>query len=100
MTEPRSSRAPRGEEVEVRRDVVEEQPRVDDRVSKAWVLLVIGVFVAIFAYGVLFGRAGMLSPTPTPEPSPELSPTAELTASPLPSPTAQLSPTPLSLIHI
>ena len=78
------------------RKAEDELPYVDDRVSKIWVLLIVGTFAAIFAYGLLFGQAGMLTPGPTPTPSPSptpiASPTAVPSATPTPSPTAATSP--------
>ena len=74
------------------REALEELPYVDDRVSRLWVLLIIGVFAAIVAYGVLFGQAGLLSPQPTP--SPTLPPTPVTSPSPPASPTPDGGPTP------
>lgn len=68
----------------------DELPYVDDRVSKVWVLLIVATFVAIFAYGLLFGQAGMLTPQPTPSPSP----TPVVTPSPAGSPSPGTSQTP------
>jgi hypothetical protein len=69
----------------------EELPYVDDRASKIWVLAIVGVFVLILAYGLLFGKAGMLTPpTPSPAPTPSAAPT--VSASPLPSSSASASP--------
>ena len=79
--------APREGGREVARDGADELPYVDDRVSKIWVLLIVGVFVAIFAYGLLLGQAGLLTTAPTPTPSPTASPTASPTTSPAVSPT-------------
>ncbi|CAN5751851.1 hypothetical protein BH24CHL6_BH24CHL6_05610 [soil metagenome] len=74
----------------------EELPYVDDRVSKVWVLLIVAVFAAIFAYGVLFGRAGLLTPDPAPSPafspSPIVSPAPGASPSPVTSPTPAASP--------
>jgi hypothetical protein len=94
---------PREPEVEEERRAAEEYVYVDDRVSRLWVLLIVAVFAAIFLYGVLFGRAGMLSPTPSPQPtepptpslspSPSLSPTPAASPSVVPSPTVEASPT-------
>ena len=64
----------------------DEVPYIDDRVSKVWVLLIVGVFVAILFYGLLFGKAGMLSPrTPEPTDTPVASATPIVTLSPAPS---------------
>jgi hypothetical protein len=77
-----------------REGAVEELPYIDDRVSKIWVLLIAATFAAIFAYGILLGRGGLLVPDPTPTPVP--SPTPVVTPSPLPAetPTPGASPTP------
>ncbi|MFI5253980.1 MAG: hypothetical protein ACHQ15_00770 [Candidatus Limnocylindrales bacterium] len=66
----------------------EQLPYVDDRFSKVWVGLIILTFVAILAYGFLAGRGGLLTPQPTPSPTPVV------TAAPSPSPTTgpSLSP--------
>jgi hypothetical protein len=90
-----------------RRDATEELPYVDDRVSRLWVLLIVAVFAAIFLWGVLGGRNGILiaGPSPSPgesleptpsqliSPSPASSPTTSPAASPTASPTVMPSPT-------
>ena len=70
----------------------DELPYVDDRLSKIWVGAIVAVFALILAYGLLFGKAGALTPaTPSPTPSPSATPT--LSASPVPSLTAAPSVT-------
>jgi hypothetical protein len=69
----------------------DELPYVDDRVSKIWVGAIVAVFALILAYGLLFGKAGALTPpTPSPTPSPSAAPTA--TASPAPSASQTAAP--------
>lgn len=72
----------------------DELPYVDDRVSKFFVGAVVAVFAAIFAYGVLFGGAGLLTPDPTPRPSRAPTPNASPAASPSGSPAASPSESP------
>ena len=68
-------------------------PYVDDRVSKVWVALILLVFAGILLYGLLFGKAGMLTPaSPSPSPSPSASPTPSLTISPSPAASPSTSP--------
>jgi hypothetical protein len=55
-------------------------PYVDDRVSKAWVILIALVFVALFFNAFFLGQGGFL--TVTPSPSPASSPGATLSPSP------------------
>ncbi|HEY8134610.1 MAG TPA: hypothetical protein VIF08_01120 [Candidatus Limnocylindrales bacterium] len=62
----------------------DELPYIDDRVSKIWVVAMVAVFALILAYGLLFGKAGALTP-PTPSPTPSPSPTPTLSATPVPS---------------
>jgi hypothetical protein len=70
----------------------DELPYIDDRLSKIWVGAIVAVFALILAYGLLFGKAGALTPaTPSPTPSPSATPT--LSASPVPSVTATPSVT-------
>jgi hypothetical protein len=67
----------------------DELPYIDDRASKYWVGAIVAVFALILAYGLLFGKAGALSPpTPSPEPTPSRTPAASVTAAPSPSITA------------
>ena len=47
----------------------DDQPYIDDPVSKVWVGVMIGVFGLILAYALLFGHGGLLTPKPTPEPT-------------------------------
>lgn len=75
----------------------EDHPYVDDRVSKVWVALILLVFAGIVLYGLLFGKAGMLSQaSPSPSPTPSLSATPSVTISPSPggSPSAAPSVSP------
>ena len=79
------------------REAVDELPWVEDRVSKLWVLLIVGIFGAILLYGLLFGRAGMLTPVPSPSPSPspsQLVTPSPAVSTPAASPTPRLSPSP------
>jgi hypothetical protein len=69
----------------------EELPYIDDRASKIWVAAIVAVFALILAYGLLFGKAGMLIP-PTPSPSP--SPTAAPTVTATPAPSGSITPAP------
>ena len=64
---------------------VDELPYVDDRVSKIWVVLIAAVFAAIFIYGLLLGRGGILTTSPLPEPTASGAPTT--------SPSTVVSPT-------
>jgi hypothetical protein len=73
----------------------EELPYIDDRVSKVWVVLIVGIFVAILFYGLLFGKGGALNPRPQPSPTPILT-LAPPTASPVASPSVVVSPGPSS----
>jgi hypothetical protein len=72
----------------------DELPYIDDPFSRVWVLFLIAVFGAILLYGILFGRAGLLSPTPTPSPTPIVTPSPAVSPSPPISPTPVVSPTP------
>lgn len=74
---------------------------INDRASAVFVLAMVGVFVAIFGYALLFGQGGFVSnllPTPTPvvTPVPTAAPTAEPSAAPTASSTAEptVAPTP------
>jgi hypothetical protein len=70
---------------------------VDDPVSKWWVALIVVVFIAIFAWALLFGQGGFLSgliPAASPSPSPSLPPTASPTLEASPSASASSSPSP------
>jgi hypothetical protein len=76
---PTSGRRGRGSAAAAARQPAEhhdELPWIDDPVSRVWVLLLIAVFGAIIAYGVLFGRAGLLNQPPAPEPTPIVTPAA------------------------
>lgn len=74
----------------------DELPYVDDRLSKLFVGAMVAVFTAIFAYGLLFGGAGLLTPDATPRPSrppsPSVSPAVSPSGSPASSPSASPSP--------
>jgi hypothetical protein len=70
---------------------------VNDRASAVFVLASIGVFVALFAWALLFGHGGfvtnvMATPTPAPTATPAPTPTPAPTASPAASPSAAASP--------
>jgi hypothetical protein len=69
--------------------------QIDDRISGVFVGGAIALYVAIFAYAVLFGSGGVFTPlpTPTPRPSPTAVPSAAASASPAPSPLASPAPT-------
>src|SRR4051794_18419448 len=82
----------------VRAAADEEHKYVDDRWSKYWIATIVAVFLLILLYGLLFGKAGLLSPPqPTEEPLPTDTPVASLTAAPsasaLPSASASAAPT-------
>jgi len=78
----------------------DELPYVDDRVSKIFVGAMVAVFVGIFAYALLFGSAGLLTPdatlrpsrAPSPSVSPAVSPSGSPAASPSGSPSVGTSP--------
>ena len=76
----------------------EELPYIDDRASKIWVAAIVAVFALILAYGLLFGKAGMLTATPSPSPSPTAAPTVTITPTPsgsiTPAPSVTITPAP------
>ena len=79
----------------------EQAVHINDRASAVFVLAMVGVFVAIFGYALLFGQGGFVSnllPTPTPVvtpvPTPTAAPTAAPSVTPAPSVTAAPSVTP------
>ena len=75
----------------------EDHPYVDDRVSKVWVALILLVFAGILLYGLLFGKAGMLSqasPSPSATPSQSATPSVTISPSPGGSPSATPSVSP------
>ena len=53
----------------VGREPADELPWVDDRASKIWVALIVGVFGMILLYGILLGDAGVLTPVASPTPA-------------------------------
>ena len=59
---------------------------VDDRISKVFVAATVLVFLLIFLNGMLLGKGGALSPSPTPTPVPST------TATPSGSPVGSASP--------
>jgi hypothetical protein len=59
---------------------------IDDRISKLFVVATVVVFLLIFLNGLLLGRGGALSPSPTPRPTPSA------TASPSAGPSGSASP--------
>jgi hypothetical protein len=97
----RDSRAPATSSVHDASTSEDELPYIDDRFSKYWVGAIVAVFLLIVAYGILFGKAGALTP-PTPSPTPSPSATPSLSASPVPSssltPAPSVTITPLSSV--
>jgi len=80
--------------------ISEQAVHIGDRASAVFVLAMVGVFVAIFGYALLFGQGGFVSnllPTPTPvvTPAPTAAPTAAPTpvATPAPTTTPTAAPT-------
>jgi hypothetical protein len=79
--------------------ISEQAVHINDRASAVFVLAMIGVFVAIFGYALLFGQGGFVSnmlPTPTPviTPAPTATPTADPSASASAAPSASASAAP------
>ena len=79
--------------------ISEQAVHIGDRASAVFVLAMVGVFVAIFGYALLFGQGGFVSnllPTPTPvvTPAPTATPTAAPTAVATAAPSAAPSVTP------
>ena len=73
--------------------ISEQAVHISERASAVFVLAMVGIFVAIFGYALLFGQGGFVSnllPTPTPvvtpapTPAPTAAPTAEPTIAPSP----------------
>jgi hypothetical protein len=67
---------------------------INDRASAVFVLAMIGVFVAIFGYALLFGQGGFVTnllPTPVVTPAPTPVPSAAPTAAPTIAPTPAAS---------
>ncbi len=56
--------------------------RIDDRVSMVFVVISVGFFILLFAYALLFGGSGALTPKPTPRPIPTFAPSPSATESP------------------
>ena len=68
---------------------------VDDRASAIFVIAVVGVFIAIFGYALLFGYSGLASgllPKATPTPTVEVSESPAASESVSPSASAEASP--------
>jgi hypothetical protein len=70
----------------------DEVPYIDDPVPKLWVGAIVVFFAAIFAYVLLFGNGGALTPRPTPEPLPSAIESPFACATPAPSGAASSSP--------
>lgn len=62
--------------------------RIKDRASAIFVLITVGVFVAIFLNAMLFGHGGFFTPIPSPTPIPTLTAAPSGTPSPSITPTA------------
>jgi hypothetical protein len=56
--------------------------RVDDRISKVFVLLTVGIFAVILLNGVFFGVGGVFTPFVSPTPQLTASPSVSVSASP------------------
>ena len=77
--------------------ISEQAVHIGDRASAVFVLAMVGVFVAIFGYALLFGQGGFVSnllATPTPVVTPAPSPTAAPSAAPSVAPSAAPSVAP------
>ena len=75
--------------------VSEKAVHVDDRASAIFVIAVVGVFIAIFVYALLFGYSGLASgllPKATPTPTVEVSESPAASESASPSASAEASP--------
>lgn len=77
--------------------VSEQAVRVNDRASAVFVLGMVGVFVAILLYGMLFGHSGFVTgllatPTPSPTPVVTVSPSASTSPAASESPVVSESP--------
>lgn len=68
--------------------VPERAIRVEDRISKIFVLGTVGVFLVIMLNGVFFGVGGVFTPFVSPTPAPTASPSAVVS----PSPSASVAP--------
>ena len=64
--------------------------------SRAYVLIVVIVFVGILLYGLILGHGGLLTPLPTPSPEPSETPSTSPSAAASESPGASVSITPSS----
>lgn len=74
--------------------ISEQAVHINDRASAVFVLAMIGVFVAIFGYALLFGQGGFVTnllPTPVVTPAPTPVPSAAPTAAPTIAPTPAAS---------
>jgi hypothetical protein len=85
----REARRLRGRPATPPATVSEQAVHIDDRISKLFVAGTVAVFVLILLNGLLLGRNGALSPTPTPTPVP--SATAAPSVAPSPSGSAPAS---------
>lgn len=81
--------------------VSEQAVHINDRASAVFVFVMIGVFVAIIGYALLFGQGGFASnllpastPVVTAAPTAAPTPTAAPSATPAPSPSDAASPSP------
>ena len=72
--------------------------RIKDRASSIFVLVTVGVFVAILLNALVFGHGGFLTPLPSPTPVPSITaaptaaPASSVTAAPAPSVSAAPAP--------
>ncbi len=75
--------------------VAQEAVHVSDRASAVFVVVVVGVFVAIILYGLLFGHSGFVTDVmATPTPVPTVPATAAPTVAPSAAPSASASAAP------
>jgi hypothetical protein len=75
--------------------VAQEAVHVSDRASAVFVIVVVGVFVAIILYGLLFGHSGFVTDVmATPTPVPTVPATAAPTVAPSAAPSASASSAP------
>lgn len=73
------ARAPTASEIAV---------HVDDRISAAYVIVTVAVFVGLILYALLFGKGGALTPVPTAAPIPSVSASPSASVAPSGSPAA------------